>query len=85
MAAMQRHAVAGGNPLAQTHVTACERAGIRGFRVHDWRHHWASHMVMTGRDFYALVRLGGWSTPPMVQRYAAVSIDHMAEAIGRFR
>lgn len=26
----------GSNPLAQAHATACQAAGIQGFRVHDW-------------------------------------------------
>lgn len=73
----------GGNPLKQAHTTACKTAEITGFRVHDWRHHWAAHMVMSGCDLYTLMRLGGWSSLEMVQRYAAVSIDHMAEAIAR--
>jgi integrase len=73
----------GGNPLKRAHATACRHAGITSFRVHDWRHHWAAHMVMTGCDLYTLMRLGGWSSLEMVQRYSAVSIDHMAEAIER--
>lgn len=73
----------GGNPLKRAHATACEAAKITGFRVHDWRHHWAAHMVMSGCDLYTLMRLGGWSSLDMVQRYAAVSIDHMAEAVAR--
>ena len=28
----------GGNPLRAAHATACRRARITGFRVHDWRH-----------------------------------------------
>jgi integrase len=73
----------GGNPLAQAHATACERAGVTGFRVHDWRHDWAARMVMAGVDLETLRRLGGWSSLRMVQRYASVSIEHMAEAVRR--
>jgi integrase len=73
----------GGNPLKRAHHTACKKANITSFRVHDWRHHWASHMVMSGCDLYTLMRLGGWSSLAMVQWYAAVSIDHMAQAISR--
>jgi hypothetical protein len=40
-------------------------------------------MIMSGCDLYTLMRLGGWSSLTMVERYAAVSIDHMAEAISR--
>ncbi|MBM9403763.1 tyrosine-type recombinase/integrase [Gluconacetobacter azotocaptans] len=73
----------GGNPITKAHQTACRRAGIVDFSPHSWRHHWASWMVMTGCDLVTLMRLGGWSSPAMVQRYAAVSADHMAEAIKR--
>jgi len=73
----------GGNPLKRAHATACRVAGVGGFRVHDWRHHWAAHMVMSRCDLYTLMRLGGWSSLEMVLRYAAVSIDHMAEAVAR--
>jgi integrase len=73
----------GGNPLRKAHETACRAAGISSFRVHDWRHSWAAHMVMSGCDMITLMRLGGWKTMSMVARYAAVSTDHMAEAVAR--
>ncbi|WP_375393255.1 tyrosine-type recombinase/integrase, partial [uncultured Sphingomonas sp.] len=37
--------IPGGNPLKSVHKTACKRAEIEDFMVHDWRHHWASHCV----------------------------------------
>lgn len=73
----------GGNPLSQAHETACRRAGVEGFRVHDWRHDWAVRMVMAKVDLVTLQQLGGWSSIRMVQRYAMVTADHMAEAIRR--
>jgi integrase len=91
----------GGNPLTKAHMTACIKAGLcrptgkknakgkpvmrHTFRIHDWRHHWGSWMVMMGADLFTLMRLGGWTTPRMVQRYAAVSGEHMAGAIARLR
>jgi integrase len=75
----------GGNPLAKAHRAACSTAKIAGFRVHDWRHHWASQMVLSGCALHSLMRLCGWTTPRMVKRYAAVSGEQMAEAIGRLR
>ena len=73
----------GGSPLATAHATACRRAGVSGFRIHDWRHLWAARMVMAGVDLYSLMRLGGWASLRMVQRYAAVSAEHLREAAGR--
>ena len=52
-------------------------------RIHDWRHDWAARMVMAGTDLYTLMRLGGWSSLKMVERYASVTADHMAEAVRR--
>ncbi len=74
---------AGGNPLRAAHATACRRAKVTGFRVHDWRHDWAARMVMAGVDLYTLMRIGGWSSLAMVERYAAVSAGHLREAIRR--
>jgi integrase len=73
----------GGSPLATAHATACRNAGVTGFRIHDFRHDWAARMVMAGTDLYTLMRLGGWSSLKMVERYASVTADHMAEAVRR--
>jgi integrase len=73
----------GGNPLSRAHATACKAAGVTGFRVHDWRHDWATRMVWAGTDLPTLMRIGGWASLRMVQRYATTSPDRMAEAIRR--
>lgn len=73
----------GGNPLAAAHRTACARAGVKGFRVHDWRHDWAARMVLAGVDLVTLMELGGWADLSMVQRYASIRADHRREAIAR--
>ncbi len=71
----------GGNPISKAHATACRKAGIGDFRPHDWRHHWASWAVMKGVPLPTIQKLGGWKTIAMVMRYAAVSTDHMDEAM----
>ncbi len=73
----------GGNPLRKAHETACRRAGVTGFRIHDWRHHWACWCVMEGVDFETIKRMGGWKSLRMVERYAAVSTEHMDAAMAR--
>jgi integrase len=73
--------IQGGNPIGSVHRAACMRASIDDFRVHDWRHHWASHCVMAGVDLPTLMRLGGWKSLRMVQRYAAVDTEHMRHAV----
>jgi len=75
------YALPGGNPIAKAHKTACKRAKIKDFRVHDWRHHWASHHMMNGTDPETLRKMGGWSSFEMLQRYAGVSDRHMQEVI----
>lgn len=73
--------IPGGNPLARAHATACKRASIRDFTIHDWRHHWASQCVMAGIDLPTIMRMGGWKELRMLQRYAAVDTAHMDAAI----
>jgi integrase len=58
---------------------ALERTGIqRGFRWHDLRHTWASWHAQNGTPLNVLQEMGGWSSPLMVQRYAHLSIEHLA-------
>jgi integrase len=73
----------GGSPIKKAHETACRRAGIADFRVHDWRHHWASWCVMSDIDLETIRQEGGWKSLRMVERYAAVSAEHRSEAMGK--
>lgn len=73
----------GSNPFARAHRNACARAGVREFRVHDWRHHWATWFVRSGGSLIDLQRLGGWKDLSMVQRYAATDEDHAADQLRR--
>jgi len=75
--------IPGGNPIRNQHATACQRAGIEDFTVHDWRHHWASHCVMAGIDLITIMNMGGWKSLRMVQRYSSVSVEHMRESINK--
>ena len=54
-------------------------AYIRDFRWHDLRHTWASWHVQPGTPLQVLKELGGWETLKMVQRYAHLSADHLAQ------
>jgi integrase len=64
---------------------ALRKAKLVGFRWHDLRHTWASWAVMSGVRTDELQRLGGWKTPSMVQRYAHLSSEHLAEAAAKIR
>lgn len=60
---------------------ALNRAGIEDFRWHDLRHTWASWHVQNGTPLHVLQELGGWSCYSMVQRYAHLSAQHLAEYV----
>ncbi|MBK1699780.1 tyrosine-type recombinase/integrase [Thiococcus pfennigii] len=62
---------------------ALQRAGITDFRWHDLRHTWASWHVQAGTPLHALQEMGGWSSFAMVQRYAHLSPEHLAEHAAR--
>ncbi len=75
----------GGNPIRKAHETACRRANITNFRVHDWRHHWASWCVMSEIDLETIRQEGGWKSLRMVEKYATVSAEHRKEALQKRR
>ncbi len=76
-----------GKPVTQVNTKAwrkaLKRAGIENFRWHDLRHTWASWHIQNGTPLHVLQELGGWSTPEMVQKYAHLSSDHLAQWVDR--
>lgn len=78
----------GGSPIRKAHTLALERLkekhGVEiKMRVHDWRHDWASRMVMAGVDLLTVQKLGGWKSLDMVRRYATFSARHESDAINK--
>lgn len=78
----------GGSPIRKAHILAIARLkrdfGLSvNMRVHDWRHDWASRMVMAGVDLLTVQKLGGWKSLDMVKRYATLSQKHEIEAINK--
>ena len=59
------------------------RLGIEDFRWHDLRHTWATWQRQAGTPTHELQRLGGWRTGAMVERYAHLAPDHLAQAASR--
>jgi integrase len=74
------------NPVKRTSCKAwwkaLARAGIEDFRWHDLRHTWASWHVQNGTPLHILQELGGWSDVTMVQKYAHMGSDHLADYAG---
>jgi integrase len=74
-----------GSPIKKAHATACRRANIPDFNVHDWRHHWACQCVMAGIDLETIKLEGGWKSLRMVERYATVSAAHRTRAMAKLK
>lgn len=60
---------------------ACKKAGIEGFRFHDLRHTYASHLAMRGVHMRALQELLGHKNIQMTQRYSHLSLEHLQGAV----
>ena len=58
-------------------------AGLDGVRIHDCRHTFASHAVMSGLDLYTVGRLLGHADTASTERYAHLADEHVRAAPGR--
>ena len=56
--------------LLKAFYTAIKKAKIVKFRFHDLRHTFATRLVQSGVDLYAVQKLGRWKNTSMVMRYA---------------
>lgn len=78
----------GGSPIRKAHINALLRYKKKygtniNMRVHDWRHSWASSLVMAGVDILTVQKLGGWKSLDMVRRYTTLSMKHEQESINK--
>ena len=58
-------------------------ARLDGVRIHDCRHTFASHAVMSGLDLYTVGRLLGHADTASTERYAHLADEHVRKAAGR--
>jgi integrase len=63
--------------------TTLEKARITGFRFHDLRHTFASHVQMGLGDLRATQALLGHADPRMTMRYAHLSDARLRDAVQR--
>jgi integrase len=59
------------------------QAGIRNFRLHDCRHHFASRLVQAGVDLYVVKELLGHSEITMTERYSHLAPENLRAAVER--
>lgn len=59
------------------------RAGITNFVPHDYRHHFAKRLIGRGLEPRIVMRVLGWTSWQMLQRYVLASDDEVREAIGK--
>jgi integrase len=75
-----------GKPLNATVNTAwrnaLKRSGIEDFHFHDTRHTWASLLIQNGVPKGMIKELGGWKSDSMVERYAHLAPEHLANYAG---
>ena len=71
------------NKLSQYTKRVFKRLGIPDASFHTLRHTAASWMVQQGVDLYGVGQILGHKTPRMTQRYAHLSPDYMASAVGK--
>ena len=61
--------------------TACRKAGIEDFHIHDLRHTFASWLVMNGTPLFEVSQLLRHASIQMTERYAHLAPDHLQNAI----
>lgn len=69
--------------VKRSFATACRRAGIEDFRIHDMRHTCAAWLVSAGVPLTEVRDLLGHSTVKMTERYAHLAPENVRAAVAR--
>jgi len=67
--------------VKRSFATACKRAKIEDFHIHDLRHTSAAWLVQSGIDLYIVRDILGHSTIKMTERYAHLSPVKLRDAL----
>ena len=67
--------------VKRSFASACRRAGISDFRIHDCRHTFASQLIMAGIDLTTVKELLGHKTITMTMRYSHLAPSHKVKAV----
>ncbi len=67
--------------IKRSWATACRRAGIKDFRIHDLRHTCAAWLVSIGVHLTEIRDLLGHSTIQMTERYAHLAPENVRAAV----
>jgi integrase len=67
--------------VKRSFASACRKAGIEAFRLHDLRHTFASQLVMRGASLKTVQELLGFASLAMTMRYAHLSHEHLKDPV----
>jgi integrase len=67
--------------VKRSYATACRKAGIEDFRIHDLRHTCAAWLVTAGVPLTEVRDLLGHSTVKMTERYAHLAPENVRAAV----
>jgi integrase len=71
--------------IRKSFKSACNRAGIENFRIHDLRHTFASWLVMKGVPLFEVSKLLRHASIQMTERYAHLAPDHLHDAVASIK